>query len=271
MAEASRSIRKKGEKIAFVPTMGYLHKGHLSLIREGKKRGDHLVVSIFVNPIQFAEGEDLERYPRNMQRDGRILDEAGVDILFSPSAADIYPQGFQTHIDVEEISKELCGASRPGHFKGVATVVAKLFNIVSPHIALFGEKDYQQLVLIRRMTADLNYDTDIVGMPVIREDDGLAMSSRNSYLSEMQRRQALTLYRSLMKGKALFTDGVRNAEKIIEEAKMALDSNVRIDYMKICNIENLAPIERIEGEALFALAAYVGDTRLIDNIILREE
>lgn len=271
MVSTSRSLKYEGKRISFVPTMGYLHDGHRSLIRKGRKTGDLLVVSIFVNPAQFGEGEDFERYPRDEERDSCILEEEGVDILFLPSAKEMYPQGYQTYIDVEKLSLGLCGASRPGHFRGVATVVAKLFNIVRPDLAVFGEKDYQQLAVIRRMVSDLNFDIDIIGMPVVRENDGLAMSSRNSYLSGDERGKALSLFRSLKRGKELFSSGVRESGKILKEAEREIPEGVETEYMDIRDTETLDPVDTIEDKALLAIAARVGNTRLIDNTILKEE
>ncbi len=271
MARTSRSLKSEGKKIAFVPTMGYLHEGHLSLIGEGRRRGDILVVSIFVNPTQFGEGEDFHRYPRDVRRDIGILEDENVDILFLPGADEMYPEGFQTHVEVERLSRGLCGISRPGHFRGVATVVAKLFNIVSPDVAVFGKKDYQQLAVIRRMARDLNFHLEIIGMPVVREPDGLAMSSRNAYLSGEDRQKALSLYRALSKAERLFSDGVRDAGRIIGAAAREMEGNVEVEYIEIRDTQTLDPVDTIKGEALLAVAARVGDTRLIDNTVLKEE
>lgn len=262
-----------GRSIVFVPTMGYLHEGHASLLREGRKRGDVLVLSIFVNPIQFGKNEDLDKYPRNMERDCQIAEECGVDIVFIPSASEMYPDGFQTGVTVREISRPLCGASRPGHFDGVATVVAKLFNIVRPDVALFGNKDYQQLAVIRRMTADLNMPVEIVGMPIVREVDGLAMSSRNAYLSPAERQSALCLSRSIKRARELFAAGERSVIILTREARAVIEqeSAAVIDYVEFRDGEMLHELEVADGSTLLALAVKIGQTRLIDNAVLGEE
>jgi pantoate--beta-alanine ligase len=273
MQRRSEQLRREGNKIAFVPTMGYLHKGHLALMHEGKKRGKVLVVSIFVNPTQFGPGEDYKQYPRDMKRDLALLKGVGVDICFTPSAQEMYPDGFQTAVEVEQVTKNLCGISRPGHFRGVTTVVAKLFNIAKPHLAIFGEKDYQQLIAIKQMARDLNMDIEVIGIPTIRESDGLAMSSRNTYLTAKERKEALSLYRSLLKGKELFLQGGRSAIKILTEVRGIIEEqkSATVDYIKICDAHTLEDIEEIKDEALIALAVTIGKTRLIDNIILKEE
>jgi pantoate--beta-alanine ligase len=273
MRRRSEQLRQEGRAIAFVPTMGYLHEGHLALMREGKDRGDALIISIFVNPTQFGPEEDYERYPRDMQQDLKLAQKVGVDIVFTPSAHEMYPEGFQTSVEVERVTQNLCGISRPGHFRGVTTVVAKLFNIVKPHLALFGQKDYQQLVTIKRMVEDLNMDIEVIGIPTVRERDGLAMSSRNTYLNSKKRKEAARLNRALRKGEELFRQGEKNTAAIlaivrgiIEEAKPTT-----IDYIKICDTHTLEDIEEIKGEAIIALAVQTGKTRLIDNLILKEE
>jgi len=273
MQRRSEQQRQEGMIIAFVPTMGYLHEGHLSLMREGRKRGDVLVISIFVNPTQFVPGEDYGQYPRDMKRDLTLSQKVGVDICFTPSAQEIYPDGFQTSVEVEQVTQNLCGISRPGHFRGVTTVVAKLFNIVKPHVALFGQKDYQQLIAIKRMVKDLTMDIEVMGIPTVRESDGLAMSSRNTYLTAKKRKEALSLYRSLLKGKELFRQGERSAAKILNEVKRIIEKEkpATIDYVKICDPHTLEDINEIKNEALIALAVKIGKTRLIDNIILKEE
>ena len=268
--QASASLRSKNLKIAFVPTMGFLHEGHLSLVREGKKRGDRVVVSIFVNPMQFNEQADLEAYPVSFKRDVDSLKAEGVDILFAPETLEIYPEGFQTSVALSGLSNGLCGDSRPGHFNGVTTIVAKLFNIVRPDIALFGEKDYQQLALIRQMVEDLSFGIDIVGMPIVREADGLAMSSRNSRLKKDDRLAALSLHRALKKGVELFRSGERSVETIIRAAKDELAAGVVLDYMEICDPRTLVTLKTINKNALFAVAAKLGEVRLIDNTILQE-
>jgi len=271
MQQRASAWRREGKVIAFVPTMGYFHEGHLSLMREGRKRGDVLVVSIFVNPTQFGPGEDFDRYPRDMERDLRMAEEVGVDVIFAPTVEEMYPEGYQTYVEVEKVTQHLCGLSRPGHFRGVTTVVTKLFNIVKPHVALFGQKDYQQLITIERMVKDLNMDVEIVGMPTVREEDGLAASSRNVYLSPEERKAALSLYRSLRRAEELFSEGVRESQRILEEVKGVLEAEplVKIDYVHVCDPETLEDIEGPIGErALVAVAAKVGTTRLIDNTLL---
>ena len=271
MQQRASAWRREGKVIAFVPTMGYFHEGHLSLMREGRERGDVLVVSIFVNPTQFGPGEDFDRYPRDMERDLRMAEEVGVDVIFAPTVEEMYPEGYQTYVEVEKVTQHLCGLSRPGHFRGVTTVVTKLFNIVKPHVALFGQKDYQQLITIERMVKDLNMDVEIVGMPTVREEDGLAASSRNVYLSPEERKAALSLYRSLRRAEELFSEGVRESQRILEEVKKVLEAEplVKIDYVHVCDPETLEDIEGPIGErALVAVAAKVGTTRLIDNTLL---
>jgi pantoate--beta-alanine ligase len=272
MQQRSEQYRREGITIAFVPTMGFLHEGHLSLMREGRRRGEVLIISIFVNPTQFGPGEDYDRYPRDMKRDLKLVQEVGVDICFTPSAHEMYPDGFQTSVEVQQVTKNLCGISRPHHFLGVTTVVAKLFNIVKPHLAFFGQKDYQQLITIKRMVKDLNMDIEVIGMPTIREADGLAMSSRNAYLSPQKRKDAARLYRSLVKGKELYAQGERSAATILPEVRKIIeeDKSAVIDYVKVCDAHTLEDIEEIKAEAVIALAVNMGKTRLIDNIILKE-
>ena len=273
MKKASLVMRVEGKKIAFVPTMGYLHEGHLSLMKKGKEVGDVLIVSIFVNPTQFGKGEDLERYPRDIEKDIELCKGEGVDILFVPSTREIYPEGYQTYVDVEGVTKNLCGTSRPGHFRGVATVVTKLFNIVRPHYAIFGEKDFQQLVTIKRLALDLNMDVDVIGMPIVREADGLAMSSRNSYLSQEERKAAGSLYRGLKLAKDLFDKGEPSAALILNEAKRVVEIEplTELEYVKLVDIGTMEEIDRIENDALLAMAVRIGKTRLIDNMILRKK
>jgi pantoate--beta-alanine ligase len=264
---------RDGRKIAFVPTMGYLHEGHASLLREGRKRADVLVLSIFVNPIQFGKNEDLERYPKDMERDCQIAEACGVDIVFIPTAAEMYPSGFQTGVIVREISLPLCGASRPGHFDGVATVVAKLFNIVRPDLALFGTKDYQQLAVIRRMTADLNMPVEIVGMPIVREADGVAMSSRNAYLSPLERQSALCLIQAIRRARELFAGGERSIAVLMKEARVVIEQEAAavIDYIEFRDGATLQELDVADDSTLLALAVKIGQTRLIDNTVLGEE
>jgi len=272
MKEYSASVRMEGKTISFVPTMGYLHEGHLSLMREGRRRGDVLVLSIFVNPTQFGAGEDLEKYPRDFERDERCAVETGVDVIFYPSVNEMYPDGFQTYVTVEDVTKNLCGRSRPGHFRGVATVCAKLFHIVAPHTAVFGKKDFQQFVTIRRMVKDLNMDLEIIGAPTVREPDGLAMSSRNTYLSDEERQSALSLSQSLILARDMYDRGERDAGTIMEEASLLIESHphTAIDYVRICETATMEDVKTIEKEAVIALAVLVGKTRLIDNYVFGE-
>lgn len=267
-AFVNRLIAEKNT-IAFVPTMGFLHEGHLSLMREGRKRCDVLAVSIFVNPTQFGEGEDFDSYPRNLERDLDLARKENADVVFTPGKEDLYDEGFQTYVNLEKLPQHLCGLSRPVFFQGVATVVTKLFHIVKPNIAIFGQKDYQQLAVIRRMVRDLNFDIEVVGMPTVREDDGLAMSSRNSYLSPEERPAALSLFASLNKARQLCKDGVTETDRIIKEAEALILShkNTEIDYISICDPDTLEDVEKIHGPVVMALAVKVGKTRLIDNMI----
>ena len=260
----------EGKTIALVPTMGFFHPGHLSLMEEGRRRGGFLVVSIFVNPTQFGAGEDYEDYPRNMERDQKLAEETGVDVIFAPPVDEMYPADYQTYVNVEEVTRNLCGISRPTHFRGVTTVVCKLFSIVKPHFAIFGEKDFQQLVAIRQMVSDLNIDVKIVGMPIYREEDGLALSSRNKYLTPDERKAALCLFRSLMRAKELFRQGERKTEEILSEVMSIIKAEqlAEIDYVKICDVKTLKDIEQINQETVLALAVKIGKTRLIDNIVL---
>ncbi len=267
MQKRCEEIRREGKTIALVPTMGFLHDGHLELMREGNWLADILVISIFVNPTQFGPIEDYQDYPRDMEGDLKKAEGAGVDIVFTPSVEEMYLEGFQTKVVVERVTKYLCGLSRPGHFEGVATVVAKLFNIIKPHIAIFGQKDFQQLTVIRRMVRDLNMDIEIIGIPTIREPDGLAMSSRNKYLNTEERKSALCLKKSIDMTLGLIKEGERDAEKL----KIAIRESILkhpftdIDYVSICNPFSLEEIETIQGKALLAIAIKVGKTRLIDN------
>lgn len=270
MQRWSEARRREGKKIALVPTMGFLHEGHLSLVHEGKKRGDVTVVSIFVNPIQFNQQADFATYPRHLEQDQRLLEEADTDALFLPDAAEMYPENFQTTVEVDKVSQPLCGAFRPGHFRGVTTVVAKLFNIVKPHVALFGEKDFQQCVVIKRMVKDLNFDLEILAMPTIREPDGLAMSSRNARLSPAERQTSLCLARALSTAQEMVTRGERQAATIREAVQgiIARELGVRVEYASLCHPETLEEVSEITGPTLLALAAWVGDVRLIDNRML---
>jgi len=267
MQQRALAERAEGHTIAFVPTMGYLHAGHVSLLEEGRKRGDLLVLSIFVNPTQFGQGEDFEDYPRDLQRDAELAQAAGVDLIFAPVASAMYPKGYATYVDVEGITECLCGASRPGHFRGVTTVVCKLFNIIQPHVALFGNKDFQQLAVIRRMVLDLNMPVEIAGMPIFREDDGLAMSSRNVYLSDDQRQQALSLSQALSTARNLVAVGNFNCVEIIEtiSEEIAKHPDARIDYVKICHQLTLQEQAAVDKDSVLLLAVFIGKTRLIDN------
>ncbi len=267
LQEFIKEEKRKGKLISLVPTMGYLHEGHLSLMREAKKYGDILIVSIFVNPTQFGPNEDLDKYPRDFQGDESKCNSVGVDIIFYPTPENMYPENYQTYVEVQEVTKNLCGASRPTHFRGVTTVVAKLFNITLPDYAFFGEKDFQQLVVIKRMVKDLNFPVKIIGCPIIREKDGLAMSSRNKYLSENERKQALSLFKAITRVKELFNKGERDSSNLIREATMIIKNEplTQIDYIKVVDIETMKDIATIEKNALFALAVKIGNTRLIDN------
>lgn len=267
MQKYAESLRLRGQKLSFVPTMGYFHEGHMELMREAKKLADCLVVSIYVNPTQFGPKEDLSKYPRDFARDAEMANTVGVDIIFYPDNKEIYPESYQTYVMVEEVTKNLCGLSRPEHFRGVTTICAKLFNIVKPHVAIFGKKDYQQYVTIKRMVADLNMDIEIVGLPTIREADGLAMSSRNVYLKDKERQSALTLVAALKQAQKLYDRGERKSAVIIGEAEKIIKAApyTEIDYIKICDAQTLQDIHKIEGQAIIALAVKVAQTRLIDN------
>jgi len=268
MQNLSKNL-KKDKSIGFVATMGALHEGHLSLAHQARKENNVLVMSIFVNPLQFAEGEDFNTYPRDRKRDEKLAEKAGVDILFFPSEEDVYTEDFQTHVNVEKLTQVLEGASRPLFFKGVTTVVCKLFNTVKPDKAYFGKKDAQQLIVIKKMVEDLNMDVEIVSMPIIREDDGLAMSSRNKYLNQGERKSAVCLYKSLEKAKQMIDDKIFDTKIIIQNMEKIISSYpfTHIDYISINHISNLKPLEYIEiGKTLISLAVFVGKTRLIDNI-----
>ena len=269
MQEFSESFRVKGKTIALVPTMGFFHKGHLVLMEEGKKKADLLVISIFVNPTQFGVGEDFEKYPKDWDKDKEMAERVGVDVIFAPSVSDMYPKGYQTYVNVEEVTRNLCGLSRPTHFRGVTTVVAKLFNIIKPHLAIFGEKDFQQLVTIKQMVEDLNFHMEIKGIPTVRESDGLAMSSRNTYLNSEERQAALSLNRSIRRARDLYEAGEREVDKLLQEVRGVIDDEdlTEIDYIKICDSKTLEEIKRIERRAVLAMAVMIGGTRLIDNFV----
>jgi len=268
MISYSRAMHKSGKGIGFVPTMGYLHEGHLSLIRKARKEADVVIISIFVNPAQFSPEEDLKKYPRDFEGDERLARSCGVDAIFYPEAKDIYPEDYRTYVNVEELTKALCGASRPGHFRGVTTVVAKLFNIVQPDSAYFGQKDAQQAILIKQMVKDLNMPVKIKVLPIVREKDGLAMSSRNAYLKAQERKDALILYQSLLKARELIKKGEKNASKIkAAMRKMIVEKKTtKIDYISIISAENLKDVKSTGPGTLIAVAVKIGRARLIDNI-----
>lgn len=265
--------RQNGKRIVMVPTMGCLHEGHLSLMREGRKRGDLLVASIFVNPTQFGPKEDFAAYPRDLKRDAALAAEAGVDILFHPTPESMYPNGYKTYVNVEGLTKTLCGESRPGHFRGVTTVVCKLFNIVQPHLALFGRKDFQQLTVLRRMVSDLNLPIEVVGMPTVRERDGLAMSSRNVFLSPEERKQALALVDALRQARTAANHGEKHTRRLVGlvRERIGREPDAQIDYVKICDGDTLENVDRVDENSVLLLAVRIGKTRLIDNNYLFEE
>ena len=269
MAAWSDAARARGRRIAFVPTMGFLHAGHTALMDEAHRHGDEVVLSIFVNPLQFGPSEDLDRYPRDLPGDLAKAAVHGVDAVFLPTPANMYPPGHQTTVQVHQLEQGLCGGSRPGHFVGVATVVCKLFNIVRPHAAVFGEKDFQQLAIVRRMVRDLDMPVDIVALPTVREADGLAMSSRNKYLLPDERQRAVAISRALFAARAACAGGERDAAKLIGGVTSALGDQVtRIDYVELRDAESLQPLAVVDRPAVLAIAAFVGRTRLIDNVRL---
>lgn len=272
MQGLARQWRSLGLKVVLVPTMGYFHPGHVSLMEYGRTIGERLVVSLFVNPTQFGPQEDFKVYPRDLDRDARLAREAGVDCLYAPEAAAMYPPGYQTFVTVETLTQGLCGASRPGHFKGVATVVLKLFNQMQPQVAVFGEKDYQQLMVVKRMVADLEVPTEVVGRPIVREPDGLAMSSRNTFLNPEERAAARCLYRALLAARELVVSGAKRRDNILEGVRQIINStpHTRIDYAALVDPETLQEVEAIEGEARLVLAVWINKTRLIDNTLLSE-
>jgi pantoate--beta-alanine ligase len=270
MKAACRQVTRSGKTLGFVPTMGALHEGHLSLVRAAKARCDITAVSIFVNPLQFAPTEDLAKYPRPLERDAAMLEQLGVDLLSLPTADEMYPAGALTYVLVDELSNKLDGASRPGHFRGVATVVTKLFEIVRPDCAFFGQKDAAQVAVLRKLVHDLDMDVEIVVCPIVREKDGLAMSSRNVYLTPEQRQRALALHRSLMRVQTLADQGERNAARLIEVGKQVIaeEPAARLDYFAVVDPNTLDPVADVTRGALVSVAAYFGTTRLIDNILL---
>ncbi|MEJ5285149.1 MAG: pantoate--beta-alanine ligase [Brevinematales bacterium] len=271
MQNIACSLKKKDKKIGIVPTMGALHEGHLSLVRQARKENDIVVVSIFVNPIQFGPNEDLNKYPRTFESDKTALEKEKVDYLFFPTPFDMYPERFETYVNLKKLPYHLCGLSRPGHFEGVATVVTKLFNIVMPDNAYFGQKDYQQAKIIERMVLDLNFNINIKMMPIVREKDGLAMSSRNSYLSPEERKKALCLYSSLLLAKEMIEKGETKVEKIkqaMEEKIKEIAPDAKIDYIAIVDPETLSEVQNVDKRVVIALAVFIGTTRLIDNFII---
>jgi pantoate--beta-alanine ligase len=270
MKAACRQVARTGKTLGFVATMGALHEGHLSLVRASESRCDVTAVSIFVNPLQFGPAEDLDKYPRTLERDAALLEQLGADFLFMPGVEEMYPQGAQTYVLVEELSNKLDGASRPGHFRGVATVVAKLFEIVRPDFAFFGQKDAAQVAVLRKLVNDLDMDVEIVVCPIVRERDGLAMSSRNAYLTSEQRQQALVLHRSLLRVQTAVEQGEHDSAKLIEIGKQAIteEAGARLDYFAIVDPDTLDSVADVSRGALVAVAAYVGATRLIDNILV---
>lgn len=264
----AKSQRREGRRMALVPTMGFLHEGHLSLMREGRRRADVVAVSIFVNPTQFGPREDLSRYPRDFEGDVARCASAGVDVVFAPEPSEMYPPGYETYVEVTEVSRGLCGERRPGHFRGVATIVTRLFTLFRPDVALFGEKDYQQLQVIQALNRDLHLDVDVVGMPTVREADGLAMSSRNAYLSPEERQRALALSRGIRAAQALHRAGTTSARMLIDAARRELAAaGLREDYVELVDATRLTPLAEVAAgqRARMLVAAFSGTTRLIDN------
>jgi pantoate--beta-alanine ligase len=266
--EEMRAACRAADHLGLVPTMGALHEGHLSLVKAAKARCQSVAATIFVNPKQFGPNEDFAKYPRNFERDSQLLENQGVDLLFAPAAEEMYPRGASTYVTVEGLSDRLCGRSRPGHFRGVTTIVSKLFHITEPDVAFFGQKDAAQVAIIRRMVRDLNMAVEIVACPIVRERDGLAMSSRNAYLNPEERKSALALYRSLQEVRSKFDSGERSIDALINAGKTKFGDDVRLDYLEIVDPESLKPLDKLDKPALAAVAAFVGKTRLIDNITL---
>lgn len=268
--ETVKEWKSQGLTVGLVPTMGYLHEGHQSLIKKAVNENDRVVVSIFVNPIQFAPNEDLETYPRDLEKDSLLCNSTGADLIFHPQPEEMYPDGFSTQVVMNNLTTELCGKTRPTHFSGVCTVVSKLFNIVKPDRAYFGEKDAQQLAIIKRMVKDLNLDIEIVGCPIVREADGLAKSSRNTYLNSSERKAALILSKSIQLGKKMVADGEKSSQTVINAMTdlIKTESLAKIDYVSIVNAETIEPVDTISGEILTAVAVYIGKTRLIDNFMI---
>lgn len=264
-----KNWKKQGLSVGLVPTMGYLHEGHKSLIDRACRENDKVVVSVFVNPAQFGPGEDLATYPRDIQRDAALCEDAGAALIFNPEPEEMYFDDFHTYVTMESLSDELCGKTRPIHFRGVCTVVSKLFHIVAPDRAYFGQKDAQQLAIIKRMVRDLNFDIEIVGCPIVREADGLAKSSRNTYLNPEERKAALVLSRAVRLGQELIQNGERNADVIVEKMKQLIEEEplAKIDYVQVVDAISIQPVVEIKGSILVAMAVYIGKTRLIDNFI----
>ena len=271
--EQVRQWRKEGLTVGLVPTMGYLHEGHKSLIDKAVQQNDRVVVSVFVNPIQFGPGEDLATYPRDLERDAALCEAAGASLIFHPEKENMYFDDFCTFVDMDGLTKGLCGKTRPTHFRGVCTVVSKLFHIVQPDRAYFGQKDAQQLAVIRRMVRDLNFDLEIVGCPIIREEDGLAKSSRNTYLSQEERAAAVILHKGLLRGEEMIRNGERDASAVIREITGIIESEplAKVDYVEVVDFDRIEKIDTIEGNVLAAVAVYIGKTRLIDNFIYTGE
>ena len=270
MTKWREELYRKGQIVGFVPTMGYFHKGHLALMEEALRRADEVVVSIFVNPTQFSPGEDLDQYPRDLEQDLKLCRDLGVQAIFAPEVEEMYPSGFQTRVQVEHITQNLCGLHRQGHFSGVALVVTKLFCAIRPHLAVFGEKDFQQLVVIKRLSKDLNLGVEIVAHPTVREPDGLAMSSRNKYLSEEERNSALSLSRSLQAARNMVAEGERRVDVLLARAKEMIEAepHTRIQYVQVVDEETVADIDEVTPKAVMAMAVFVGQARLIDNMRL---
>lgn len=264
------ACRRKGLRVGFVPTMGAFHEGHLSLMRKARKENGAVVVSIFVNPLQFAAGEDYDRYPRRIDQDAKMAESERADVLFHPSVAEMYPKGFDSHVDQTDLPAKLCGQFRPGHFRGVITIVAKLFNMVKADTAYFGQKDYQQYLIIRRLAVDLNLNVEVRVLPTVREEDGVAMSSRNAYLGPKQRSDATCLIQSLRRAQELVGGGENSATKVVAEMRKLIQKvkGTRIEYIAVVNAETLEPVKEIKGRTLIALAVRIGKARLIDNVLV---
>jgi pantoate--beta-alanine ligase len=273
MKEASKKARSDGKVIGLVPTMGFLHEGHLNLVNEARKMSDVVVVSIFVNPAQFGPNEDFDRYPRDITRDAELLTNENVDTIFLPKIEEIYPENYQTYVKVRELSERLEGASRPGHFEGVTTVVMKLFHIVDPHFAFFGQKDAQQMIIVRRMIQDMNMDVEVIRVPIVRERDGLAISSRNIFLTPEQRAAAPVLFRALEHAVKRVEEGERKSKTIMKEMNEMIESEkeARIDYVAVTDLVELKDIRTIRGRCLISVAVFFGTTRLIDNVIVETD